>query len=195
MSRIPHCLDNRFIDGGKVSSLSAGSPLPPGRFLVFVSVRGWVDPRATVRLEGSDALKLGKVLEIIRHNQIKCGFKSAVTRIPRRSHEITKPKLSNHTSHVRYCHLLHKLQIPVLCFTTFVQSRAISSPKQQGLGINFWATNLNNTKQLHGFLLHLGKEETPVVVYLVASHPSRTVLMCPCHEVTWAPMCPTSEFS
>jgi hypothetical protein len=41
----------------RLSALCAGRPSPPGRFLVLISVRGWGDPRAIVRLEGLSQLK------------------------------------------------------------------------------------------------------------------------------------------
>jgi hypothetical protein len=41
-SRLLHFLDNRLTYGGEVVSLTlrAGSPLPPGKFLVLISVNG-----------------------------------------------------------------------------------------------------------------------------------------------------------
>jgi hypothetical protein len=39
-SRLPHFLDNRITDGGEVVSLTRHCALPPGRFLVLISVRG-----------------------------------------------------------------------------------------------------------------------------------------------------------
>jgi hypothetical protein len=42
-SRLPHFLNNRLTNGGEVLSLTcqpAGRHLPPGRFLVLISVRG-----------------------------------------------------------------------------------------------------------------------------------------------------------
>jgi hypothetical protein len=41
----------------RFSALNTGLPLPPGRFLVHIYIRGWVDPRVIVRLEGLGQLK------------------------------------------------------------------------------------------------------------------------------------------
>jgi hypothetical protein len=41
----------------RLSALLTSCPLPLGRFLVLISVRGSVDPRAIVRLEGLGQLK------------------------------------------------------------------------------------------------------------------------------------------
>jgi hypothetical protein len=41
----------------RLSALRAGSFIPPGRFLVLISVRSWADPKPIVRLEGLGKLK------------------------------------------------------------------------------------------------------------------------------------------
>jgi hypothetical protein len=55
--RLPHFQTFGSQMAAKLSALRAGRLLSPGIFLVFISVRGWVEPRAIVRLEELDKLK------------------------------------------------------------------------------------------------------------------------------------------
>jgi hypothetical protein len=45
----------------RLSALRAGRHLPPGRYMILISVRGWIDSRATVRNEG-----LGNILKMLK---------------------------------------------------------------------------------------------------------------------------------
>jgi hypothetical protein len=55
MSRLTYFLDNLLTDGGEVAPAAFKRP---GRFLILISVRGRVDPRAVVRLEELGGLKI-----------------------------------------------------------------------------------------------------------------------------------------
>jgi hypothetical protein len=56
-SRSPHIFSTIYSQMAVRSALRAGHLLPPGRFLVLISITGWVDPRAIVRLEGLGQLE------------------------------------------------------------------------------------------------------------------------------------------
>jgi hypothetical protein len=59
MSKFPHFSDNSLIDGGEIVSITRhpAALYTPGIFLVLISVRGCVDPRAIVQQEGVGKLK------------------------------------------------------------------------------------------------------------------------------------------
>jgi hypothetical protein len=51
----------------RLSALRAGRPLPPGRFLVLICVRGWVDSRVIMRLKELGQLENKKSSDLIEN--------------------------------------------------------------------------------------------------------------------------------
>jgi hypothetical protein len=66
----------------RLSALQAGHPIAPGRFLVLISVRGWVDPRIIVWLEGLGQLRKVHLIGTLTHDLPACSIVSQPTTLP-----------------------------------------------------------------------------------------------------------------
>jgi hypothetical protein len=67
-------LHSVIINFPRLSGLRADRPLPPGRFLVLISVKGCVDPRAIVRLTGFRKLKKNGLIGTRTRDHLACGI-------------------------------------------------------------------------------------------------------------------------
>jgi hypothetical protein len=70
-SRFPHFLDSSQI-AMRLSVLRTGHDLPPGRFLILIYVRGWVDPKGLLRLKGFGQLKNLMTFSVIEISFAAC---------------------------------------------------------------------------------------------------------------------------
>jgi hypothetical protein len=103
----------------KFSTSLAGRTLLPGRFLVLICVRGWVDPRAVVRLEGLGQLENPVTIENRTRDIPACSIVPQPTTLPR------SPTISKMVILLFLLRFVRLLPLWQDCLTTYDSSFAL----------------------------------------------------------------------
>jgi hypothetical protein len=105
----------RLTDGTRLSALRAGRFLPTGRFMILISVRGWVDSRAIIRLEGVDKLKKSTSSGTRTGHLLTCSMVPQPATLPR------APKLKKFV-----CYWAERPDIYIMCWRSTVSVVSVS---------------------------------------------------------------------
>jgi hypothetical protein len=139
----------------RLSALCAGRSLPPGNFLVLISVGGWSDPRAIVQLEGLCQLKKSIVLKGNGTGDLSaCSIvpqQTTTSRAPRVEVEINS-KLTNQLTLWSWALLQRPLYVrPLDSFAAFHGTRRFNTEFTRALHLFLsWARPIQSTSPLQG---------------------------------------------
>jgi hypothetical protein len=125
----------------RLSALRASRPLPPARFLVLISVRGWVDPRATMWLGGLGKLKEIHLIGTWTRDLPACSIVPQPTTLPCAPDASVKTVILDLALHLR-------LLKPLTIFWNLVlfQSSGEQNMKENLLNRAFWWSDSSSTK-------------------------------------------------
>jgi hypothetical protein len=124
----------------RLPALRAGRPLPPGRLVALTSVRGWVDPRAIVRLEGLGKLKNVHLIGIRTRDLPACNIVPLPSTLPRTPDRICVSHISLPVSRSNNCAranwITSQLSKYIYDRTKYVTDECATTPDWYGTCIN-----------------------------------------------------------
>ena len=115
----PQFQDNRHVKIVRLSALRTGRLYPQGVFLILISVRGWVDPRAIVTPSGIEPATFRLVSQCL--NELRYGVPPLnIVRMDYRRLSPRGPEFDPRSVHMRYVMdkvALGQISVPVLLFS------------------------------------------------------------------------------
>jgi hypothetical protein len=116
-----------------LSALRAVRPLPPEWFLVLISVIGWFDPRATVRLQELGKLKKIYLIGTQSRDLPACSIVPQPTTLPRAS----QPKRTVLKSHILRMSYLYSLRIIALWKSNYASHVSLGRDSAVGIATGY----------------------------------------------------------